>query len=169
MTRAVRHPGAATRRGFSFLELVVVLAILAVVAGMAVASYGPALHRYRADAAARHIVADLGLARAKARQASQGQTVVFSLTNQTVRLNGVADLDRPTATYEVRLAEAPYYARIVSANFGGATQVTFDGYGTPSSTGTVVIEVGGFLKTVALSGVTGRAAVQKGVGVDATH
>ena len=170
MMGAAGHRAAAGRaRGFTMLELCVVLLIIAVVAGLAAARYGSAVCRYRVDSAARHIVADLALARSKARLASQSQTVVFDVTANSLRLVNVPDIDRPTASYEVHLGDAPYYAQLVSANFGGSSQVVFDGFGSPAFSGTVVISAGGFTKTVSLSQVTGRATVQSGVGLASTN
>jgi prepilin-type N-terminal cleavage/methylation domain-containing protein len=165
MTGAEEHRAAGRRGGFTIMELVMVLLIIAMVAALGVARYGDAVQRYRADAAARRIVADMALARSKARMQSQSQAVVFNLAASSLSLPNVPDMDHPPAAYQVRLGDAPYYARLMSVNFGGASQVVFDGYGSPAASGTIVVAAGGYTKTVVLSHVTGRAAIQSGVGL----
>ena len=60
---------ASASGGFSLLEVVLVVAIIAVLAAIAAPRYGRAAGRYRADVAARRIVADLEYARLSARTA----------------------------------------------------------------------------------------------------
>ncbi len=57
------------------------------------------------------------------------------------------------------LSDAPYYAQLVSAAFGGDEVVTFDGYGLPDSGGTVVVGVGGVTRNVVLDGQSGLADI----------
>ena len=168
MGKAGHRATAGRVRGFTLLELCVVLLIIALVAGLAAARYGSAVSRYRADAAARHIVADLALARSKVRLASQGQTVVFDVAANSVRLVNVADIDRPTAPYEVHLGDARtmrnWFRRISAGQARSSSTASARG-----ASGSVVITSGGFTKTVNLSQVTGRATVQGGVGLATTN
>ena len=149
---------------FSLLELLVVIAILAIFAHMAVPRYSRATTRYRADAAARRVAADLELARKYASHASASQTVTFDVAADSYRLPGFPDPSRPTEEYEVRLAEEPYRATIVSVNFGGGSEVVFGGYGLPiedaAAGGTMVIQVGKETRTVKLDPDTGEASAQ---------
>ena len=137
-----------------------VLAIIAVGAAIAVPRYFSAVARFRADAAAERVAADLHLAQADAKRTSQSRTVVFDPSQSTVTIPGVAGLDRRTADYVARLGDAPYQAKLFSADFGGVPQVVFNGYGVPSSTGTVVVRVGDVQKTVVVSALTGKTTVQ---------
>jgi type II secretory pathway pseudopilin PulG len=139
------------------MELLIVLAVGAIVAGIVVPRYAEATARYRVNFAARRIAADLELASATARNASGPRTVTFE-NDGTYTIDATTDLDRASSTYRVRLAAEPYGATRVKASFGADGVVIFDGYGTPDSDGTVVVEVGSASKTVLLDS-TGKASV----------
>lgn len=146
--------------GFTLVELVVVIAVVAVTAAIAVPRYTNSLSRYRADMAARRIAADLGLARNRAKVKGATQTVVFAIASDSYTLPGVAGLDRPTDPYTVVVSAEPYRADLVSASFGGSTTASFNGYGAPTAGGSVVVQAGATQKTVLLDADTGEAKVQ---------
>lgn len=157
----VKCPSAVHyRRAFSLVEVVLVLAILAILAAIAAPRYGTAVSRYQAEMAARRVVADLALARSRARISSTQHTVAFTPAADQYQLPGVADLKNSSVDYLVDLSTRPYYADLVSADFGGDATVVFDGYGTPDSSGQIVIEVGDIQKIIALDQDTGKASVQ---------
>ena len=90
---------------------------------------------------------------------STSQTVQFDVAGNSYRLIGVPDQDRPGVEYAVSLSNEPYRAEIISADFGGDGLVVFDGYGTPDSGGTVIVQWGSIQKTVVLDADTGKANV----------
>ena len=143
------------RRAFSLMELVVVLAIIAIAAAIAAPRYANAIARYRAETAARRVAADLAYARALAQQTSSNQTVAFDPATDVYTLAGVDDPDRPGQPYPVALAGRPYHADLAAASFGGAKSVTFDGFGTPSVGGTVTVRVGDYVYTLTVEAETG--------------
>ena len=147
--------------GFSLFELVIVMVIVAIMAAIATPRYGQAIARYRTAAAARKVAADLTLARKRARVSSTSQVVNFDVANNGYQLPGVADMKTSASDYSVILSSAPYHARIVSADFDGDGDVTFDGYGVPDSGGTVVVAVGNYSKTIVLDADSGKAEVQE--------
>jgi len=144
---------------FTLLEVVMVLVIVAIVAAIAVPRYAAALHRYRAEHAARRIAADLEYARALARQSSATQRVVFDADADTYTLPGRADLDHPKETYTVDLADAPYRADLAAASFGAAATAVFDGFGMPRVGGAVKVAAGGYVYLVTVDGETGEIGV----------
>ena len=154
MTQAEPKTGR-TCGAFSLLEVVLVLAIMAIVATIAVPRYARALVRYRAETGARRLAADLEYARTLAHNSSSTQAVVFDAAADSYTLTGRTDPDRPGQPYTVALAGDPYRADLVSADFGGTASVTFDAYGTPDSGGTVRIEVGDYAFTVTVDGQSG--------------
>jgi len=146
--------------GFSLLELVLVMGIAGVVAGMAVPRFTNATMRYRVAMTARRIAADLSLAQSWAKTSSKSQTVAFDLAAARYRMAGVRTLDNRSLNYEVNLRGDPHLVTLLSADFGGDPNVTFDAYGAPDSGGTVVIQANGTQKTISLNPYTGKAEVQ---------
>ena len=142
------------------LELVLVLAIFAVLAAIAAPKYAASACRYRADAAARRIVADMSLARSKAYQSSRSMTVTFDLAANQAKIPGLPGLKSPTSDFATIFSDEPYRARLISADFSGNPAVVFDIFGMPDSAGQIVIEVGDARRTIVLDGLTGKAAVQ---------
>src|SRR5438552_17658151 len=100
---SIRDDRRAIRDGaFSLVELMLVMAIIAVVAAIAMPRYSASLARYRADMAARRIVAALALAQAKARATSSSQTITFT-AGGSYQILGMNDPDRPGQPYVVDL------------------------------------------------------------------
>lgn len=154
------RPRTSSRHAFSLLELVLVLAIIATLAAIAAPRYAASAVRYRADLAARRIVADLELARSSAKAAGTSRTVKFYVSTNNYELSGLPSLDDAAATYMVELSERPYEAALVSADFAGETEVKFDGWGSPSTGGTVILNAGSEQRTVTIDGETGKATIQ---------
>lgn len=150
----------AHARGFSLVELVLVVAIIASLAAIAVPRYARSIVRFRVESAARRIVADLDLARKSARRSSTSRTVAFTIAANTYRISGLGGLDDRSQDYAVLLSGEPYRAAIVSCDFGGDTEVVFDGYGVPDSGGTVTVRCGDIRKTVELDPETRRATIR---------
>jgi type IV fimbrial biogenesis protein FimT len=69
---------AAWRRGFTLLEMVVVLAIAAILGAIATPSFSGLIERQRLQAVAHHLQADIALARQEASR--RGQTVHLSFS-----------------------------------------------------------------------------------------
>lgn len=150
------------RHGFTAVELIIVVLIVAIMAAAAVPKYADALNRFRVDLAARRIAADLATVQARARATSSSQTILFTLPPQGSRyqIAGMKDPDRPAATYTVNLADYPYLVTLNSANLGGDTTLVYNGYGMPDSAGTIVVQAGQYTKTVTVDPNTGMAAIQ---------
>lgn len=159
--RIVVHQGDPRPvRGFSLLELMVTLSIVATLAAIAAPRYHGSVARHRLDLAAARLVGDLDLARRVAVVEGRSVTVAFRPGDETYTLEQVADVDRGTADTVVDLAAAPSHLDLVSADFGGDLEVVFDALGQPDSGGTVVLGTGSGQRTVVLDAATRRGTVQ---------
>ena len=146
-------------RGFSLVELVLVVAITMILAAIAVPRYGSAAVRYRADLAARRVADDLRLAQSHARLTSASCTVTFTPATEQYVLVGTASLDGGSGDYTVDLRTDPYDAAITSADFGGVPTVVFTGWGLPNSGGSVVVTSGSETRTVLVDDQTGQVSI----------
>ena len=137
MEMAVRHHAApdVSRGGFTLVELVIVMVIIGVVGAIALPRFSQATARQQLDAAAERLVSDLELAKTRARASSQTVTVAFNRSAESYTISGGGG-----DAFTVELDESPYNALIGTASFGGSTTLTFNGYGIPSSSGTVVVK-----------------------------
>lgn len=147
------------QRAFTLTELVIVVTITAILSAVAIPHFATANARYKADLAARQILADLNMARAQAKSTSTTQSLVFNVPAGSYSLTSVASLDGRSPNYTLNLAADPYDCTLVSANFNGNQQVTFDAYGSADNGGQVTIQCGTIQTTVTLEQTSGKATV----------
>jgi len=112
---------------------------------------------HRVETAARRVKADIDQARGRARLTSTAQSVTFS--GSTYTLSGAKSLDNPNNVYSINLQKTPFSLDSAAANFNSAQVLSFDGYGTPSSGGTVVLTAKSHQCTVTVNAVTGATTV----------
>ncbi|MHC4581204.1 MAG: prepilin-type N-terminal cleavage/methylation domain-containing protein [Planctomycetota bacterium] len=152
--------GAARGRGFSMLELVIVLAIMTTLAAIAAPRYQESIIRYRADLAARRVAADLELAQATAKAKGSAQTVIINESTDTVVLSGRPGLDPHVTEYWTELSESPYRADVTESSFLDDNSIIFDGWGIPDSGGHAIVQVGSETRTINVDADTGKATIQ---------
>jgi prepilin-type N-terminal cleavage/methylation domain-containing protein len=117
------------RSGFTIVELAVVLAIVALIAGLAAPRYAAAADRYRMKAAAYRLAKDMEMARTAARCESLSINVAYTtgagggyqITHMTPAFG--------TDPYTVDLSVDPYNVILTDADFGGFTTVKYDAFG----------------------------------------
>lgn len=149
------------RGGFNLFELTMVVAIVAVVAAIAAPRYAAASARYRADLAARRIVADLSLARTRAKTLSASQAVVFSPEAAQYQIPSLPGLDDSSAVYTVNLSDPPYNVETLAVMMGGGEPiVVFDGWGMPNAAARFDVSVGNEQRTIMLNPYTGKATIE---------
>jgi Tfp pilus assembly protein FimT len=135
----------------------VVVLIMGILTAVAAPTFFDSLVFHRVESAARRVKADLELARTQARLTSASQSVTF--TNSAYTLSNVKSLDKPGAVYSVDLKKQPYSLDSAAADFSSAATVSFDGYGTPTSGGTVVLVAKSHQCIVTLNGTTGDVTI----------
>lgn len=147
-------------RGFTLVELAVVVVIMAVLAQLAIPRYARAISNYRADAAIRRIAADIALTQARARALSTSQTITFNTAANTYQITGMPDPDHPAATYTVSLADQTTGATLSAAAFGNTASLTFNGYGMPTSAGAITVTSGTATRSLSLAADSGSITLQ---------
>ena len=91
---------------------------------------------------------------------SKGETLTFTSSTAYALSSDVQGLDRKSQTYSVDLSAAPYkVANVSTTNLGNPAKVSFDGYGTTSSSGTIVLQLGGYSRTITLDPSTGLTTI----------
>jgi Tfp pilus assembly protein FimT len=131
-------------------EMVLVLAIIGFLAGIALPRMANASARYQADFAARQLALDLDRCRANARMTGKSQSVTFDKVNHRYTVTGGTGT---ASGFTIDLSVAPYKAKLVTAS-----TITFDAYGQPPSTGaTVTISSGNQTRTVTVNASGGKA------------
>jgi hypothetical protein len=71
----------------------------------------------------------------------------------------IVGLDRK-GTYSVNLTTAPYYVRTLStSNLGVPATVSFDGYGSTTSNGTIFMQIGNYQRTVTIDPSTAQVTI----------
>jgi prepilin-type N-terminal cleavage/methylation domain-containing protein len=146
------------RPAFTMTEMVIVIMVMGIVAAAATPAFLNSLLHHRVASAAHRLKTDLELARQTARLTSSTQSITF-VNSSYLMTTAVKDFDDPSVNYAVDLSGSPYEVNSVTANFGGAQIVSFNGYGLPSNGGTVVIASSGHSSTVTLDAATGEVTI----------
>ena len=105
-----------------------VLVIVGIVAAIAVPRYFHAIARYRANAAAQRIVADLELARTSARTAGLSRTATFDLAAGALTISDVTPLNRIGTVYRTDFTAEPYRTALVAAGEKDTTGKDYNTY-----------------------------------------
>jgi prepilin-type N-terminal cleavage/methylation domain-containing protein len=150
---------ARSLRGFTLVELVIVVLIIGILTGVAAPKFVGSLRRAQADAAALRLKADLNLARQTAISRSATQNVQFTVNSAVYTLPGIADPDHPAATYSVDLSDETYRATVTAASFGAGAILQFDRYGQAMNGGSVTISASGITKTIAIDAASGAVSI----------
>lgn len=163
MSRPPAHP-----RAFTLIELVLVVAIVAVFAAIALPRFGNADQAFKTELAARKLIADLEWARMAARARSASVTVTFNTTNDSYTLSGaVSDATLGTVPdLTQNLSQPPFVVDLsaVSLTLAGTTtattSITFNAKGVPSAEGTITVRTRAAVRTVTLTAPGGAITLQ---------
>lgn len=159
-------PRGQRAAGFSLIELLIVIVMLAVLGRLAIGRYGGSIVHHELTSAARRVQADLELCRQQAIAAGANRTAQFTPGTGRYSFPELADINRPGQSYAVDLKPAPYEVIIGSANLdgAGATSIVFDAYGRPvyaqppadSFVPSIVLSTGDRTRTICVNPSSGR-------------
>ena len=149
-------------RGFTLVELIMVIAIVGIVAAMAAPRWNRSMCRWQVDAAGRRLADDLAWAQSRARLTSSSQTVQLNPSAATYTLVGIPDPDHPNAVYTVNVGQPPYRCTLLFEAAGSPTAQTiaFDGFGNLTAGGRITITSGDFSQTITLVAGTSTISPQ---------
>ena len=139
-------------RGFTLLELVVALLVIAVAVGLVAPTIGRSMESVRARAEVAGFSATLRHAREQAITTRQQHTVVVNLTSRLVTVIGAEDEVRWTRAISPRLT--------IDATTPDALIVRFEPQGT-SSGGAFRLSSGAVTYRITVDAVTGRVRNQR--------
>lgn len=135
--------------------------IIGILSAVSVPQILDSAYYFQAESAAMRIKMDIELARRHARRTSTTQPVIFDMSTNSYELTGITDLDHSNQDYSVFLQRAPSNATLYDVNFSGFSDFAFNGFGQPSSGGEIIVESGGYSRTILLDGVSGKVTVEQ--------
>lgn len=139
---ALRRGRRGASAGFTLVELVLVVMVLGVLAGIAAPRYSAAMTAVQLEAAAKQLAADLRRAQTVAMAKATSVAVSIDPATETYRSTSLPDLKRPTATLSENVAARGHGVQISASTFGAGTNVTFNFRGEPTVAGAVTIAAG---------------------------
>jgi prepilin-type N-terminal cleavage/methylation domain-containing protein len=139
----VRCPcrGLWRSRGFTAIELLLVMAIIGTFAAIAIPRINTVLCRQRADQAGQRLASDISRVSALARSTSRTWTITFNRSAARYTVTGT-DASGTAVTWAVRLIEDPYLCSMSAVEFGVDQALTINGHGIASESGRVELASG---------------------------
>lgn len=144
------------RRGFSLLELAILLVIMGVVLAIAMPRWQASVDRHRTELAARRVASEIDLARTRAIQ--QGRAWVVQAQSSSETLEIAAKGDASTAS-RIELGIEPLRASIGSSGFEREAGFMFDAFGVPSTDAKLRVQSGTMACLVSVRSVSGTVEV----------
>ena len=165
-----RHSSPTCRDGFSMLELVISILIMAILAAVAIPRISNRLDDYQAQAAAERLAADLKFAAEYARTHGTTETITFSTDRDLYSFSSVMNPDNPGQIYEIVLTDAPYSTHLTEVwrvddsgtRIAPATSISFSGWGFAPSNYAIQVRANEEIRTVRVTAASGTVEVEDG-------
>ena len=146
-------------RGFTLVELAMVLATAALLAAIAAPRYAESLRRYRLIGAAKRVAGDLQRAPSAAIAGGAPVSLSFNLVSELYTIDGAKALDAAGDLETIDL-KSGYSINLYTASFGGQAALEFSGFGVPSASGSIELRSGRRLAvTITVQAQTGVVSI----------
>ncbi len=147
------------RRGFTLLELLVVITVLGIATAIVAPRYGRSIARTRADAALERMLADIRRAQALARATSTALSLELRADETAYILPTTRTLDNALSPERVTLGDSPYFASALLCHLEGPLcALHIDAFGRIATTGSIELRVGEQVRWI---GIVGGRAVER--------
>jgi len=158
--------------GVTLVELLIVVALFALLAGAAISLLSGGHRDTATEEAARQVAADIAYAQADALAHRAVRLVVFDEDADSYGLYSgqAALLTHPISKRPYQTGLAGLFAGAAvdlgTVDFGGSDTLRFDAAGVPAAGGTIEIHAAGGSWTVSVAGGSGRVTLEAGAGED---
>jgi prepilin-type N-terminal cleavage/methylation domain-containing protein len=146
-------------RGFTLLEVTMVIVIMVTIAAIAWPRYASSLARYRADMAARQIADDIERAATHAKATSRSVSIIFATDRNAYQSTELA-LSAASESGSVRLSRQIAGATLQRVSFEGSRTISFNGYGHSQTDGILLIQAGSEFRIIRFDHKTGQATIE---------
>lgn len=151
----------APRSGFTLVEVVITVTIMAIISAIAVPQYMASASKLKAQCASKRLATDLDWARTQAIGGSKSVSVSFDFANQSYTLQGVGDLNSSATDSLIDLRDSPYEATLLSGSLTAGSSLTFSHLGQADGDGSVTVGHASNQITLTITAESGRVEINQ--------
>jgi prepilin-type N-terminal cleavage/methylation domain-containing protein len=149
------------RRGWSLIELVVVVTIVGIVASLASLKFIDSLGFRRVQSAAERLMHDINATQKQARLCGTTTSIDFDAVNHAYVLHGVTNVDRPSLTDQTISLRDDMLSTVFDEIDleDDAFSISFNSYGVPDRGGTITMRSGNWTRHIQIDEDSGKAEI----------